>query len=672
MTRKYSPIKQYLLQFDFLKKVIFVLGCAIIASLILIINVLLTYFSLTSLLQRQITGLDYHRKAINIYETVINVQSLQNSTSEMNEAHYEAQLITTISQFTAIANDLKNYIQFTPTDNENLYFEKINGYELKFQSVVNAILQDQPNLKLNKEDLKDLFENLKDQLNLFMVTIVNIFDLELYTHSMHGLQGEILYNKLPSFQSALTDLLSTELEPFTQRIQAEIFIHQDAIDDNLNAIMRENENFPDDEISKKNNPFENFLTSALNFSNVLELIIYQEDSLKHSWKELQKLGHQTLRKSNKLYNVLSEKLRLSLSEELHIYHIREIVSVFLFFLGTFLVLTPYCAQAFRRPLADIKKAVEQLTGGDLSVRIPVYNTDEVGAVSKSFNEIAEVFEKIMHETDHFALHLSKNTSEIFSATKKLEQNLEVQETAVQTIVQNSKNIVKVVHDFSNNLDQVNNTIHLTAHEVIYSQMSLNELEAITLRMSSSAENMVTALSSIKSEINKITSVINTLIAIADQINLLSLNTSIRASKTGLKKLGYTLIADKIKELADQTALATLNMEQIVEEILAIVPDLVRDIDLFGQEIHEIIDVSLTLNQQFQQLLTTTQTQIFTFQSVNKEMQDQAEKTTTIEKTINDLSYSTQKTIRSVRSLYVEIEYLLHSTKNLHDTTKKFI
>ncbi len=85
---------------------------------------------------------------------------------------------------------------------------------------------------------------------------------------------------------------------------------------------------------------------------------------------------------------------------------------------------------------------------------------------------------------------------------------------------------------------------MTAEQVSLNQNDLSELEKIMQKMISSAENTINALSTIKSEIDKIKIVINTLIIIADQINLLALNASIKASKTGLENLGYTVMAEK--------------------------------------------------------------------------------------------------------------------------------
>lgn len=665
-----SAIRTFLLRFDFNKKVIFILTVSILTALFLLLNILLTYFDLTRLLQRQLTGLQYHNRTMAIFETVVNYQSKSNDDRTESKARLEARLLNAQTLFSFLVEDLKNKIKDIDLENAPFYLKRMTEQAEKFHTDISAIRQNKLNTDLNTpEEMR----NLKNHLLSFLDIIDDVFELHLYTNHDIGQQFDYLLNRLPSYQNALSDLLSINFNHLTLDIQAKLRANQLLIEKNLNAlsaasqfVFENNEKSP-----KKKNPLEMFLNAATYVSNALNSKLDQPDALKAFGQDFQKMGLRAMHRSYEFYRVLSANLNQSLTEELREYHYRELVSTLLFFLGTFVILTPYLTQAFRRPLGELKTAIEKLTDGDLSVRIPIIYPNEVGAVSQSFNETAAVFEQIMHETNHFAKNLSRSASEIFSSAKKLEKNLGIQELTVQAITQNSKNILQTVQEFSQRLVLVNNTIRHTAGQVELSQNSLKELEAIMQQMASSAVNAVTALSSIKSEINKITLIINTLINIADQINLLSINTAIRASKMGLKTLGYTVIADKIREIADQTAYATLDVEQIVQQILSVMPEIMLSIDQFGHEIQGALDDSIVIREQFQQLLTITQMQIASFQKIDQGMQDQVQETSDIDKAIDSIVHSTHQTTRSVQSLSTDIEYLHHSTKSLLSMTKKF-
>ena len=64
----------------------------------------------------------------------------------------------------------------------------------------------------------------------------------------------------------------------------------------------------------------------------------------------------------------------------------------------------------------------------------------------------------------------------------------------------------------------------------------------------------------------INQVVTTITKVADQTNLLSLNAAIEAEKAGEYGRGFAVVATEIRRLADQTAVATYDIEQMVKEI----------------------------------------------------------------------------------------------------------
>lgn len=664
-----SFVRSYLLRFDFSKKVIFVIVISILIALFLLLAVLLTYSGLTSVLNKQLTGLNFHLQIMSIYQTAVRYQSNLYVSSAENSAKLEARLLTTQPLLSFIIEDLKNYIEQNHLDFAPDFLKRIQELNKQIQTDILAIYQNRLNEPFEADELNDLLRKLKKHLRLLLNLIDIIFELSLHINEQTGVQLNFLVHGLPAYQDALSELLSIDFKHVTPELKIKIQMQQQLADDYLTALLSLSGSLLDHE--KKEEPVNFFFTTATNFSNTFSSWLDQKKKLDVLSNNLEKLGIKAIHNSRTLYNQVFKHLKKNLENELLGFYIRMFISTLLFFLGIFIILTPYLALAFRRPLGDLKNAIEKLTGGDLSVRIPNIYPDEVGAVSQSFNETAQVFETIMQSTDHLAKNLAKYSFEIFSCAHNLAHNLNVQEKTVQAINYQSKNILQTVQEFSQNLPQVNSTIRRTSEQIYLSQNSLKELEGIMQQMADSSTRTVSALSSIQSEINKITLIIQTLVNIADQINLLSINTAIRASKAGLKTLGYAVLADKIRDLADRTAYATLDMEKIVHQILAFVPDIIQGIDQFSQEIQGALDDSIIIREQFQRWLAITQTQILSFQEIHKGMQEQVHETTEIDKAIYDLTSSTQKTKNSVQNLSAEIEYLHHSTKSLLGMTKRF-
>src|SRR5258705_12252098 len=79
-------------------------------------------------------------------------------------------------------------------------------------------------------------------------------------------------------------------------------------------------------------------------------------------------------------------------------------------------------------------------------------------------------------------------------------------------------------------------------------------------------------------------VVTTITKVADQTNLLSLNAAIEAEKAGEYGRGFAVVATEIRRLADQSALATGDIEQIVKEMQSAVSAGVMGMDKFSEEV----------------------------------------------------------------------------------------
>ena len=80
------------------------------------------------------------------------------------------------------------------------------------------------------------------------------------------------------------------------------------------------------------------------------------------------------------------------------------------------------------------------------------------------------------------------------------------------------------------------------------------------------------------------SIVTTIGKVADQTNLLSLNASIEAEKAGEYGRGFAVVAREIRRLADQTAVATLDIERMVKDMHSAVSSGVMEMDKFIEQV----------------------------------------------------------------------------------------
>ncbi|MEI6475000.1 MAG: methyl-accepting chemotaxis protein [Planctomycetota bacterium] len=103
-------------------------------------------------------------------------------------------------------------------------------------------------------------------------------------------------------------------------------------------------------------------------------------------------------------------------------------------------------------------------------------------------------------------------------------------------------------------------------------------------LATATTNVAERLSAISEKATSINTIVDTITKVADQTNLLSVNAAIEAEKAGESGRGFLVVAREIRRLADQTASATLDIENMVKQMQAAVSGGVMEMDRFSEQV----------------------------------------------------------------------------------------
>ncbi|MFM7550442.1 MAG: methyl-accepting chemotaxis protein [Cyanobacteriota bacterium] len=152
------------------------------------------------------------------------------------------------------------------------------------------------------------------------------------------------------------------------------------------------------------------------------------------------------------------------------------------------------------------------------------------------------------------------------------------------------------------MEGVNTVSGQTAQVAAGGRRALDELNQAMQQLQQATNSISNRLGSIRDKASDISSVVTTITKIADQTNLLSINAAIEAEKAGDQGLGFLVLAREIRRLADQTAVATLDIEQMVRHMQSAVSAGVMEMDGFTSQVKQGTSVTTEVSTQLGQIM----------------------------------------------------------------------
>lgn len=297
-------------------------------------------------------------------------------------------------------------------------------------------------------------------------------------------------------------------------------------------------------------------------------------------------------------------------------------------------------------IAEIEKAdaaaIRNLIGGVLFMLL-------LGAscglfILRNFRSMA----RLVGHIETAGVQVNSSVTEI-AATARQQQATATEIAATTTeIGATSREISATSRELLRTLREVSGVAEQTASMAGSGHASLARMEEKMRNVMEAAGAINSRLIVLNEKAGNINQVITTISKVADQTNLLSLNAAIEAEKAGEFGRGFAVVATEIRRLADQTAVATFDIEKIVKEIQSAVTAGVMGMDKFSEEVRRGMQEVQHAGAQLSQIITHVQELPPRFNAVNEGMEAQSTGAEQISEALRQLSEASQQTVDSLR------------------------
>jgi methyl-accepting chemotaxis protein WspA len=328
-------------------------------------------------------------------------------------------------------------------------------------------------------------------------------------------------------------------------------------------------------------------------------------------------------------------------------------------------------RAISQPIMQILATFKVLGAGDLSARLDMQRRDEFNVIEQGFNSMADELKSLVAQAQRSAVQMTTSITEI-AATSRQQQATAAETAATTTeIGATSREISATSRDLVRTMSEVSEAAEQTSVLAGSGQLGLGRMEDVMRHVVGAADMVNAKLAILNEKAGNINHVVTTIVKVADQTNLLSLNAAIEAEKAGEYGRGFAVVATQIRRLADQTAVATYDIEQMVREIQSAVSAGVMGMDKFSEEVRRGNNEMALVGDQLSQIIHQVQALSPRVQMVDEGMQAQATGAEQINQALVQLTEASGQTVETLRQTGEAIDELNQVAGSLRSGVSRF-
>ncbi|MFZ2956532.1 MAG: methyl-accepting chemotaxis protein [Candidatus Ozemobacteraceae bacterium] len=349
-----------------------------------------------------------------------------------------------------------------------------------------------------------------------------------------------------------------------------------------------------------------------------------------------------------------------------------------------LAFTWFISTGISGPLERIVHSMSEAEKGVLDTRIVVNTQDEFQTLANSFNSmlsgIRQMISKVINTSNDLATssqQLSSSSVESAATLQEISKNInEINSSAMDV----SANLEKT----SNSVEQFATSAQQVAQLAETAVVAANTTSQVAANGGKTVKKSVEMIGKIKESVDVATRVIldlnsaslqigeivNTITAIASQTNLLALNAAIEAARAGGQGKGFSVVAEEVRKLAEESAEAAEAIGTRIEDILTKTQNAVDSMQMGRGRVDEGIRVICDLSLNLDNIIANIEDVNHKISDISKISAAQSQNSMIMSRTIEDITKLTKSNSERTGVVATAVEQQTTTVSQISGSTEE--
>jgi methyl-accepting chemotaxis protein PixJ len=319
---------------------------------------------------------------------------------------------------------------------------------------------------------------------------------------------------------------------------------------------------------------------------------------------------------------------------------------------------------------ELLMEVDPVSRGDLTVRANV-TPDEIGTVADSYNAIIRSLRQIVGQVQGAATSVTETAEGNDMAVKKVVSEANEQVEAISNALDQLQRVMVASEGMSARALQAAEQVQQSNEMVKAGDAAMNRTVAGISTIRETVSETAKKVKRLGEASQKISKVVNLIGNFAAQTNLLALNAAIEAARAGEEGRGFSVVAEEVRALAQQSAAATADIEQLVEEIQAQTNEVVAAMEAGTEQVVAGTELVEESRQKLGQISASSALVNQLIQEISQASKEQTQAATEVGQTMNNVATIAYDTSKGSEEVSASFSKLLEVAKELQLSVAQF-